>query len=362
MKMSQSNIRDLMPVPSEIVFSVKTWEGEYFSRDIPGGVETTPLEGAIYTIHGDGNGQQQVVGWGRNTDYPSFSPDGQWIYFQSRLSGQSQVYRCRPDGSDITNLTADNRLGEEWQEAFGYALAQDGRTIVYIRHDGHSGRIVLAHADGSAPCFVAPHLGYMYMASLSAQGDRLVCTNADASYRLKLLTFPDCEYTDLTPDHPGSIVPRFTPDGQTIVFMRTDGDIYSVRSDGSELRRLTRGNAYNELKLSAADQHGSSDGPDISPNGEQVAYIAVRDGVANVWTMALDGSRQEQITFRKSSCGRVRWSPDGKRLAFISFVGRFPQLFVVNVESGALRQLTQVEGAVYFLNWNPNPLIGSEGL
>src|ERR1700736_984037 len=31
----------------ELVFSVKTWEGEYSSKDVPGGVESTPAVGAI---------------------------------------------------------------------------------------------------------------------------------------------------------------------------------------------------------------------------------------------------------------------------------------------------------------------------
>ena len=40
----------------ELVFSVKTWKGDYTSKDVPGGVETTPVESAIYTIHDDGTG------------------------------------------------------------------------------------------------------------------------------------------------------------------------------------------------------------------------------------------------------------------------------------------------------------------
>ena len=50
-------------------------------------------------------------------------------------------------------------------------------------------------------------------------------------------------------------------------------------------------------------------------------------------------------------CGRARWSPDGKRLAFVSFEGKYPQLFVIGAEGGAPRQLTNLEGAVYFVNW-----------
>ena len=74
--------------------------------------------------------------------------------------------------------------------------------------------------------------------------------------------------------------------------------------------------------------------------------------MANVWVMGVDGSAQRQVTFRKAPCGRVRWSPDGTRLAFVSFEGKYPQLFVVPAQGGEARQLTHMEGAVYFINWS----------
>src|SRR5271163_4233518 len=77
-----------------LVFSVRTWEGDYFSKDIPGGVQTTPIVGAIYTVKRDGTGLKKVVELGKNTDYPTISPDGRWLYFQSNATGRSQVYRC----------------------------------------------------------------------------------------------------------------------------------------------------------------------------------------------------------------------------------------------------------------------------
>jgi len=67
--------------------------------------------------------------------------------------------------------------------------------------------------------------------------------------------------------------------------------------------------------------------------------------------MKIDGTEQRQLTFRKTPCGRVRWSPDGKQVAFVSFVGKCPQLFVVPARGGELRQLTRLEGAVYFVTW-----------
>ena len=59
--------------------------------------------------------------------------------------------------------------------------------------------------------------------------------------------------------------------------------MYRVDADGKNLRRLTEGNKYVEFKLSPKDQHGSTDGPDVSPDGKQVAFVAVKDGIPNVF-------------------------------------------------------------------------------
>lgn len=336
-----------------LVFSVRTWEGDYFSKDIPGGVATTPIVGAIYTIDSDGAGLKKIVQLGKNTDFPAFSPDGKWVYFQSNASGRSQIYRCRPDGNNVVNLTAGDRLGKRWREAFGYVLSADGSTMLYTVHDGSTGSVAVAKTDGTEPRLLAPELGYIYMAALSPKQDRVVFSGPARGYRLLTASLPQGKPRLLTPDHPESFVPQYTPDGKTVIFIRRDGDIYRVGADGGNLKRLTEGNRHVEFRLSANDRHGSTDGPHISPDGQRIAYIAVKKDVDNVCVMNLDGSGQRQLTFRKSPCGRVRWSPDGKHIAFVSFDGKYPQLFVVSSSGGEPRQLTRIEGADYFVNWQP---------
>lgn len=337
----------------ELVFSTRAWEGEYASRDVPGGVETTPTTGAIYSVRADGTGLRKVAAPGKRADYPSFSPDGSWVYYQSNATGRSHVYRCRPDGKGVVNLTAGGALGERWKDAFGYELSRDGKRLLYSVHDGMTGRVALADADGKDPRILAPDLGYLYMASLSPMADRVVFSGPARGYRLLVADLPAAKPTELTPDHPESFVPKFTPDGKTIVFLRRDGDIYSIGADGKNLRRLTKGNGYVEFRLSKKDAHGSTDGPHISPDGKRIAYIAVKGGVPNACVMNLDGTGQRRVTERKSACGRVRWSPDGSRIAFVSFEGKYPQLFVVPAEGGEPRRLTDLKEAVYFLDWKP---------
>lgn len=339
--------------PGEIVFSVKRWDGEYATRDIPGGVDSTPVVGSIYSVRSDGSDLRKVIELGRSTDYPTFSVDGHWIYFQSNSTGHSRVYRCRPDGHDVTVIADPTQLAPQWKDAYGYALSRDGSKLLYIVHDGSSGRIVVANADGSRARLVAPELGYLYMASFDPAGERIVCSGPATSYRLKLITLADDSSLDLTPIHPESFVPQFLPDGKSIIFLRRDGDIYRVDAGGRMVRRLTDGNRYVEFRLSPADQHGSTDGPQISPDGKQIALIAMREGVANVCLMNSDGTEQRQITHRKAPCGRVRFSPDGHRLTFVSFVDKYPQLFIVSADGGEPVQLTNLDGAVDFHEWRP---------
>lgn len=343
------------PQPAgELVFSLRTWEGEYTSKDVPGGVETVAYTSTIHTIKTDGTGLHQVTRAGQIADVPSFNPDGRWLYYQAKASSAYEVFRCKPDGSDAVSVASAGRHGAPWKDAFGYSLSRDGRRMVYtINNRAGDGRVVVANADGSEPRIVAPKLGYVYMSGLSPTGDAVAFCGPATGYRLKLAPLPDGPLVDLTPDHPESFVPRFTADGKTVVFFRRDGDVYRVGADGKGLRRLTEGNGYTEFRLSAKDKHGSSDPPDISPDGRRIAYVAVKDGVAQVCTMDIDGGQQRQITQRKTPCGRVRWSPDGKYLAFVSFEGEYPQLFVVAAEGGETRQVTKLKGAVTQLAWRP---------
>src|SRR5207253_653374 len=139
-----------------------------------------------YSVKADGTGLTKVVGLGKNTDNPTVSPDGRWVYFQSNATGRSQIYRCRPDGSGVTNLMEGDRLGKQWKDAFGYFLSADGTKLLYTVHDGSTGRVALADADGSGPRFIAPELGYTYMAGLSPGNDRVVFSGPARGYRLLL--------------------------------------------------------------------------------------------------------------------------------------------------------------------------------
>jgi TolB protein len=64
---------------------------------------------------------------------------------------------------------------------------------------------------------------------------------------------------------------------------------------------------------------GLADGPEYAPNGQYIYYNANHSGTMQLWRMKPDGSAQQQLTFDGYNNWFPHISPDGKWIAFISF-------------------------------------------
>jgi dipeptidyl aminopeptidase/acylaminoacyl peptidase len=107
--------------------------------------------------------------------------------------------------------------------------------------------------------------------------------------------------------------------------------------------------------------------PRLSPDGRRVAYVVNRiDRDANryrsaIWVASLDGSEEpSRLTSGERSDGSPRWSPDGRRLAFVSNRDgedeeKAPaQLYVLDVDGGEPRKLTDGKEDVESIAWSPD--------
>ncbi len=89
-----------------------------------------------------------------------------------------------------------------------------------------------------------------------------------------------------------------SPDGRTVVFDLL-GDLWTVPLSGGEATQLTRGMGFDAM-------------PRFSPDGEHVVFVSDRDGGENVWIMATDLSDTTQVTRGKgNSYLSPEWTPDG---------------------------------------------------
>jgi TolB protein len=114
--------------------------------------------------------------------------------------------------------------------------------------------------------------------------------------------------------------PRFSPDGRFIVFSSnrvafSNPELYRVRvSDGRGLVRLTHWGAGGDL-TPGDDLMG-----DYSPDGKRIAFVSDRRGGYAVWTMNANGTGLRLlIGHRGKNVAFPRWSPDGRTLLYTSF-------------------------------------------
>lgn len=109
---------------------------------------------------------------------------------------------------------------------------------------------------------------------------------------------------------PGTVErsPSVAPGGHTLVFARSAGpghppQIWAAALSGAEPRRLTH-DAF------------ADDVPVFSPDGRRIAFVSDRGGSAQVWVMRRDGSHAHPVTSNLGAQERVSWSPDGARIAY----------------------------------------------
>src|SRR5262249_37729643 len=82
-------------------------------------------------------------------------------------------------------------------------------------------------------------------------------------------------------------------------------EVASVRPEGSGVVRLTR-------------SRGLDDYPAFSPDGKRLVFVSNRDGQFEVYVSASDGSRPVNLSCHALRDTLPTWTPDGRHVTFVS--------------------------------------------
>jgi dipeptidyl aminopeptidase/acylaminoacyl peptidase len=106
--------------------------------------------------------------------------------------------------------------------------------------------------------------------------------------------------------------PEISPDGRVVVFSRgfvdttkdqNQSNLWIIDVDGQRLRQLTDG-AWRDSS------------PVWSPDGRRIAFLSNRSGSTQIHVMWADTREVLQLTRVERDPGGLRWSPDGRSIAF----------------------------------------------
>lgn len=277
--------------------------------------------GDIFALNPNGTGVRRITYTpnGVGTE-PDWSPDGQWILYNVWRNGddnRSRMFKIRPNGTHKVNVDQSCQA-PCLTDAFGQ-WSPNGQRIAFQRGLGPS-----AGTNNVTALFV-----------MQADGTHVRQVTQRGSDPGVNQPFEDD-------------TPTWAPGGVLLAFdrLRRDTDqnaIFTVRVDGSALRRVTpwRVNGWGQ--------------PDWSPDGRWLAFAM--NSMQDVALMHPDGTGIHIIASQPFSWSSLSFSPDGNQITVghrLVETGN-PDIYTVNVNGTALRDITNTSAYESAPDWGPRP-------
>lgn len=376
-------------------------DGTWVAFDYRGDIWRAPIDGK-------GHADRLTIHEAQDT-LPRISPDGKQIAFASKRNGGYDLFvmpaegglprqvtfhsgvelLCdwSPDGKKLLYLS--NREPSLWQMDV-YEIPVDGGTARRLTRDG--GREATYSADGKQVVYVR---GFNTIYQDNYTGS--------ANYDIHVLDLADGKSRRLTETPGNERWPAFSKDGATVWFVAEEkgvANFYSMPAAGGERKELTR---YEGLdvqrpcfswdrkrvaferggKLAWADLPQGSSGEagapqhdiplviqsdvrnsgvesrTITAGGEHVSLSADGSQVAfslrgDLWTMPSGGGTGTRLATTPIQEEWPRFSPDGRRLAFAAEKAGNSDIYVMDLATKKVTQVTKNPAGDFFHAWSPD--------
>lgn len=261
---------------------------------------------------------------------------GSPIVFVSDRDGNLEIYSVSPGGGDEKNLTNSSK------DEVNPILAPNKKLVAFQVVDGGATSLATLSLDGKKRAQVVQGPGKHRYHRWSPDSDRLayVVDNGGVT-TVHVASIDGSESLQLT-TIPGNEVGDWSRNGDSVVFSVRGGDsrgIWIRNPDGVNEDQVTQTPDYN---------------PRWSPDTKKIAFLSTRNGNPEIYVTNADGSDQTRLTVTDSAEYDLSWSPNGQKILFVSERDGNPEIYVMNVDGSDPVRLTRNSVVDEQPVWSPN--------
>jgi len=326
--------------------------------------------------------------------HPAWSPDGSSIAYAGRRDGQSGIFVVPAIGGPERRLlyAASRITGLDWSPdgrtlvyTFTYdgwrqpclmlldvetgetralteptppnmcdhvpAFSPDGRWIAFVRYGGRFHEdIHIVPAEGGEVRAITERQRWITGLDWSADSSRVIFSAApDGRYRLWEVPAAGGPVTWLSTSGEMVRKPSLASRADSLVFeeLVCDFDIWTVEDQGA-------GQSWSipEPLISSTRMDYN---PHFSPDGKRVTFLSTRSGSREVWVCDRDGGNPRQVTrFGDRFLSSPRWSPDGRRIAFSCNPDEEAAVHTLDPATGETTRVGDPGQYAWFCDWSPD--------
>ena len=261
----------------------------------------------------------------------------QSIAFHSDRGGNRDIYFMSPSGADPVRLTLGPALD------YYPDISNNGKWVVYTSRVGTGpSDIYLVSTAGGDPINLTETTDASEdWARFSPNGQRIAFHgDADGDTEIYILDLKSGELTQVTSNTVADTWPEWSPDGHRLTFRR-GSNVWMTDLRFDETVQLT------DVPARFAQMAA------WSPNGQKIAYMSFEEGYCSVFVMNVDGSDPVNLTPKDPAdannewCSRApSWTQSGQ-IIFMSFrpsTGGDTEIFIMNDDGTGLTRLTSSAG------------------
>jgi serine/threonine protein kinase/Tol biopolymer transport system component len=247
----------------------------------------------------------------------AWHPNGRAISFVSWVPSGGGKRESAIFSIDLTSRRVTPFGPRRWKEMFGLAWLPDASGVIINGYDGvQAPQVWLIQTDGATRRITSDLSVYGYTVarwtslSVTADSRNVLVLRSDVASNLWIANADGSAPRAVTRGVAslfGINGVRWLPDGRIVhtVFTPTDNSLNAVSTDGTRTEQLTRGH-FEAF-------------PDVSPDGQRLAFVSDRSGSDELWTSDLNGLDLRQVTRLDGRLAHPTWSADGKSIGFVTY-------------------------------------------